>query len=367
MAGHTLRPALSVAYRSIRWLAAAIATWLGVLCAPPLGAATLPPELVIADWPQRSKHPLVGRIWLVREQRLVDAPAIARGVLVGSPIADAIGIRSRTFLLLGEIHDNPDHHLFRAGLIDAVTGPTAFGRTAFPAVVAEHFRAEQAEALEAFRRDAAGTEAATPDLLFERLQWARSGWPDARMFRPLFAAAIDARLPILPGDASRERIRAVARGGIGALDSEEAARLGLRKDLASPLSAALSAEIKGSHCGMLPDTAIPGMSAAQRYRDAHLADAMIAAADKHGGAILLAGNGHIRSDRGVPWYLRERAPGRSVLAVLLVEVEEGRTSPSDYVPLDPAGGPAADVVVFTPRAPREDPCEKMRAHMQKTK
>ena len=46
--------------------------------------------------------------------------------------------------------------------------------------------------------------------------------------------------------------------------------------------------------------------------------------------------------------------------VLLVEVEDGRTDPADYVPRDPDGRPAADLMIFTPRAERGDPCESLR-------
>jgi uncharacterized iron-regulated protein len=333
----------------------------------PAIAATLPPELVLEAWTRQSAHPLVSRIWIARDNRTIDGPAISRGIITGSPIVDAIGAKAGQLLLLGEIHDNSEHHLFRAGLIDSVTGPTAFGRTAHPAIVAEHIRADQSTAIEAFAERPTAPAGELAQHLFDHLDWQRSGWPDARMFKPLYAAIIEARLPILPGDAGRDRIRALARGGIAAMDSVEATRLGLDRDWPTPLAGALAGEIKSSHCGMLPDAAIPGMSFAQRFRDAHLAAAMIAAAERHDGAILLAGNGHIRTDRGVPWYLTPRSGGRSILSVMLAEVEDGNASPAAYAPRDPHGKPAIDVIVFTPRARRDDPCEKMREHMQKAK
>ena len=103
------------------------------------------------------------------------------------------------------------------------------------------------------------------------------------------------------------------------------------------------------------------MAYAQRYRDAHLADAMLKASNQHGGAFLIAGGTHVRTDRGVPWYLRLRAPGKNVVSLMFVEVEDGNTDAGAYVPRDPDGKPAVDYLVFTPRADRPDPCEKMRA------
>ena len=96
-----------------------------------------------------------------------------------------------------------------------------------------------------------------------------------------------------------------------ALTAEERAGLGLDTPLSAPLAEALNWELVDSHCGAMPPQAFGGMAAAQRYRDAHLADALLGAAARHGSAILIAGNGHVRSDRGVPWYIRLRTPGRA--------------------------------------------------------
>jgi uncharacterized iron-regulated protein len=96
-----------------------------------------------------------------------------------------------------------------------------------------------------------------------------------------------------------------------------------------------------------------------------MADMLLKASEKHGSAILIAGNGHVRNDRGVPWYIRQRAPDRKVVSVMLVEVEDGRNYAEAYVPRDPDGKPAADYIIFTPRAEREDPCVKMRSGMTK--
>jgi uncharacterized iron-regulated protein len=93
--------------------------------------------------------------------------------------------------------------------------------------------------------------------------------------------------------------------------------------------------------------------------------AMLSAASVHGAAILLAGNGHVRSDRGVPRDLARLAPGRPSLAVALIEVEDGKNERAAYWLRNPLGKPTADFVVLTPRTPRADPCEAMRAQFKK--
>ena len=63
---------------------------------------------------------------------------------------------------------------------------------------------------------------------------------------------------------------------------------------------------------------------------------------------------------GVPWYVRRMAPQMQVMAVMLLEVEDGPADPETYLPRAPDGKVAADYVLFTPRHERPDPCEKMR-------
>lgn len=294
----------------------------------------------------RGQHILAGRIYDVTAGKLS-----GRQGTVLPRLPDGL-------VLLGEVHDNPAHHRVRAWLIAKALRANPNRR---PAVVFEQIRADQRPALDQFRaRAQAGSTSATADELFRRLDWDKSGWPPAAIYEPIFAAAIAARLPIYPGDPARDRVRAVARGGAAALAPEERARLRLDDVLPAALAEALRQELVDSHCGALPPQAIPGMALAQRYRDAHLADALLRAAGRHRSAILVAGNGHVRSDRGVPWHVRRRQPSARLMSVLLLEVEAGKTEPSAYVPRDPEGKPVADLVIFTPRAEREDPCRRLR-------
>ena len=234
-----------------------------------------------------------------------------------------------------------------------------------PALVFEHIRTDQQPALDKFKSfQASGRRLGHAGDLFRFLDWRNSGWPDSTIFEPLFNVAIQARLPILPGDLPRDLMRRAAKEGETAIPAEERARLKLDAPLDPRVQDALLTELEESHCGLMPKTAFGKMAFAQRLRDAHLADAVLGAAETHGSAILLAGNGHMRTDRGVPFYLRQRAPGRKVVSVMLIEVEEGKTDPQAYVPRDPDGKPAADYIVLTPRQERADPCAAMRDAMQ---
>ena len=325
------------------------ALWIGVA----LGASrTAAQEFDWSTWAEeaRKQHELAGSAYLV---------GVAGGSLFRplSPRGSGL-ILGPGIVLLGEIHDNPAHHQLRANLI-ALSAKRNVGWR--PGIVFEQIRSDQQAALDQFqeaRKDGRGTV----DDLFRLLDWKRSGWPSAEIYKTLFEAALAADLQIHAGDAPRERVRALARGT--PLPAEEQQRLGLDKPMPQPLLDALAAELKDSHCGMLPDAALGGMSLAQRYRDAHLADVVLAAAKRHGAAILIAGNGHVRSDRGVPWYIRQRSPQAAVESIMMVEVEEGKLDPATYLPRHPDGKPAADTLIFTPRHDRPDPCAKMREQFQ---
>lgn len=321
----------------------------------PAGAQSISPPPT--DWisPHARDHALVGKVWSREQAEFITHENLIR-TLHATPL-----------VLLGEVHDNADAHALQGWVISQIKNlrEQQAKSPPFAAVVFEHIRTDQQGALtrfDEFQREA--REPATTRDLFGLLDWSGSGWPAQEKFERLFQSVLR-EVAIYPGSPPREQVRAIARGDASGLSAGNRARIKLDVPLDAPLLDDLTAELKSSHCGMLPDAAIPAMSIAQRYRDAALADVMLTAADKHGVAILVAGNGHVRTDRAVPWYLRQRAPERAVVAVMMLEVEHGKADPATYVPRDPDGRPAVDFVVFTPRAERPDPCEAFRASRKK--
>ena len=315
-------------------------------------------------------HPLVARVYYATGKLLATETDYG-GDTCGpnhSGLAELTGellnqLSRGAVVMIGEQHDNADHHVAQA-LVARGTNPNANSDRPVP-VVFEQFRADQQVGLEKFAdlKTASPGQATLPE--FKRLtEWEKSGWQQYN-YDPLLQAAIDAKLPIYAGDVPRDAIMKVAKEGEGALPAEDRARLKLDDPLGPKLDDASLSEIEEAHCGTMPKEAFTGMAYAQRYRDASLADAVLKAADKHGSAILIAGNGHVRTDRGVPWYIHQRAPDKKVVSVMLIEVEDGKTDPEGYVPRDPDGKPATDYIIFTPRAERGDPCEKMREKMGK--
>src|SRR5207244_982982 len=113
------------------------------------------------------------------------------------------------YVLLGEKHDNPDHHVLQARIIRALA---AAGRR--PTVALEMFTPAQTGALArylaAHPRAAAG--------IGEAVNWKASGWPTWEMYEPIAQAALDAGLTIEPANLDDDRVRAVGRQGAAALD-----------------------------------------------------------------------------------------------------------------------------------------------------
>jgi uncharacterized iron-regulated protein len=70
------------------------------------------------------------------------------------------------------------------------------------------------------------------------------------------------------------------------------------------------------------------MVLSQRRRDASLAASLdYGTADLR---ILLAGNGHVRKDYGVPWYIRYRHPDARIVSVGLMRGSEGTVTEEAY-------------------------------------
>ena len=227
------------------------------------------------------------------------------GAAVSQPLADVV--------VLGEVHDNPTHHLEQARLISELR-PTA--------VVFEMLTPVQAAR--------AGPDTPRDERLGALLEWEASGWPDFTTYLPIFEA-----MP--PG--------AAILGG-GGDDVRDLSAFGLDVPLPPGQQAAREALQAAAHCDALPADVLPAFVARQRETDARLARATLDALAAHGPPVaLIAGNGHARTDWGVPAAIARAAPDVSVHAV--VQGEGGDVPPGD--------------AVLTSAAPeRGDPCAALR-------
>ncbi|MEN3793611.1 ChaN family lipoprotein [Fulvimarina sp. MAC3] len=266
-------------------------------------------------------------------------------------------VKGARYVLLGEIHDNPDHHRLQASIIRDV----AADEDRHPAVVFEMIP-------ETFSNILANLDASTEvDLsgLAKKLSWNERGWPDFSIYAPVFQAALDNSLPIVAGNLDRDTVRRFSSKAGEGISAADRARLGLDLPVDPALSQDLMAELKASHCGLLPEEALKPMELAQRLRDGAMAAAMIDAADENGSAVLIAGSGHVRNDRGVPAVIEGLTGQSDAVAVQMVEIAGADADEaSDYGMSNETPAPF-DFTIFTPKANDTDHCAEMEAMMKK--
>lgn len=312
-------------------------------------AGILLPATASGQWitTVEADHPLVGKIWRPATKQFV-----TRTQLEG----DAA---KADFALLGETHNNDDHHRLQAALLRVMT---AAGRR--PAVVFEVLREDKQAEIDRWRSskpaDAAG--------LGPAVGWRDPGsspWPD---YRAIADIAIARALPIRAGFPSRKLTGEIHRKGLNTLGAARVKRLRLDEPLSDPIAKTMRSELFEGHCKLLPASAMTPMLGVQRARDAILADNLIqgASAKSIEGGVLIAGTGHARTDHGVPMHLKRVAPGRSIVSIAFIQVVKGQTDPAWYA-TGFSGVLPFDYVWFTPRADNRDHCAELKKRFQKHK
>jgi len=228
-------------------------------------------------------------------------------------------------VLLGEVHDNAVQHRLR---LRAFEDWLASGGR--PALVMEQFDRERQGVIDRLRAQAAAPDA---DALIAAA--GGTGW-QWRFYRPFVALALRYGVPIVAANLSRDEARKVMREGLEAT--------GFNAAVPAELLALLANDIEANHCGQVDTHTARRMALAQVARDQALAAAVEAQAAR--GVLLLAGNGHVRIDAGVPRWLSPATRARSEAIGLL----EADTSDAGRF----------DRVVRTPAQVRPDPCLAMR-------
>jgi uncharacterized iron-regulated protein len=292
--------------------------------------------LVLALAGERAQRTLFRRPTPPLRRRLLRAAALA--CLTGSWVGGGLAVAGEPLasllrrapapplILLGEVHDNATQHALRLQAFEALLQSGA--RTA---LLLEQFDRERQADIDQVRRRAgidadAVVTAAAPE--GSRWQWA--------FYKPFITLALAHDLPIVAANVSRVDARKVIAEGLRALAFDDR--------VPADIAAAQAELIVASHCGMVDAARGLHMATAQIARDQFMARLVERHADR--GVVLLAGNGHVRRDIGVPRWLKPEIAGR-VKAIGLLE--EGDSAQAVY-----------DHAFTTARQPRPDPCAAMR-------
>ena len=255
-------------------------------------------------------------------------------------------LAAHSIILLGEFHDNAHHHRARAKLIEAL-GQARKNQEPFRLVV------EQLAMGSSVSPNTKGsTEALLAQLKAAGFQDKAWGWP---LHEPVFGAALAQGMTVHGGNLVRGQSMELFRQGESALP-EKLQGLLSKAALPAPNLQALDKALVDGHCGQLPDSMLEPMRLVQRATDLSL---LIAAAE-HKASIVIAGNGHVRKDFGIPSLLPALKASPKLVTVGFLESDPStKASQLERAASDGQAQHWAvyDYVWLTPAAEREDPCK----------
>ena len=292
------------------------------------------PGLGVGHWQSShfTTHPLVGTI-VDHSGNTIDA----------EQLIDLVN-QSQT-VLVGEVHDNPDHHELQAALINTFKPKSERPVQIVIEMVPDRLQSELDRA--------SLTNDPNLEKLGQSLEWEKRGWYSWAIYKPIFNAALLRKFKLTAGSLNRAKTREISKKGLLALTDEEQKTLGLNQPLTEIQTQSLRTDMKASHCGLMPDHALPAMALVQRARDGALARAMNAQPAMN--SILIAGNGHVRKDRGVPILLNDK----SSITIGLIEVSPNHTDAEYYI-ISSEKSALYDFAIFTPKFDITDHCAEMR-------
>ena len=273
----------------------------------------LPPPAPLA--PEGREHADLGRIVELASGRTISPEQLLEHLARAERV------------LVGEQHDNPDHHALQLWLLRELARQRPQG-----SVLMEMINPDQQPKVDLAQ--AAAREGRSLGDPFDALAW-QSGW-DWSLYGPLVLHQLRQPYPLLAANLDRTEIMQIYRQH-PVLEGERSS--------AADVQARLLEDIRESHCGLLPDSQLPAMLAVQQQRDRRMAEALLAAPQP---AMLLAGAFHARKDLGVPLHLADLGAPTGNTILILAEV--GREMDASM----------ADYVWFTAAQPAQDHCAKLR-------
>lgn len=235
-------------------------------------------------------------------------------------------------LLLGEVHDNAQGHKLRYELLRQRV--EAGWR---PAIVMEQFDRENQDLLDKAQKGCLDAQCVIRVAGAARWDW--------QLYYPVIQLALTYQLPLVAGNLSRADASRVVRDGVASsFDPKGVKDYKLDQPLPATLVAAQQQEIVAGHCNMLPEMMVGGMVNAQVARDIWMA--RIIRDQQPKDVVLIAGNGHVRKDVGVGYWLNQVTPALTVRSIGFIEGREG-------------AGRYDSIQALAPQT-RDDPCQQVK-------
>jgi len=259
--------------------------------------------------------------------------------LDSTPSALAQAMQGHRVVLLGEVHDNATQHALRVAALRQLLATGAR-----PAIAFEQFDRERQPDIDRARRD-------TDNLIAQAKGSSDWRWDSYRQF---VALALEYDLPIVAANLSRADAMRVAIDGWSAVFGAQEVQ-DLRLDaLPAELWRKHQDAIAKGHCNLLSAGELAPLARAQMARDIVMAQSIRPYLER--GVVLLAGNGHVRRDIGVAFWLSADTT-RSAISIGMLERDDD--SAAEF-------GADFDAYVLTERAERSDPCKELAKRRRAT-
>lgn len=272
---------------------------------------SMPPGMPVSSGPKE-------RVGMIRD--LNNGQVLTVDELVGR-------LAKASRVIVGERHDNPDHHALQLRLLRALADRRAQG-----SVLLEMLTPDQQPRVSKVHSELKTT--GWPDDLPKALAW-QSGW-DWTLYGPVVRFVLAQPYPLLAANLDTAEVRKIY--------ARAPALSGARSNSAS-VKDELLAQVRESHCGLLPETQMPAMLAVQQQRDRRMAEHLLAAPTP---SLLFAGAYHARKDVGVPVHLLDLGAPDGTVVLILAQVGTV-VAPG-----------MADYVWYTAAMPEQDYCAQLR-------
>lgn len=281
--------------------------------------------------PLLQSHPLVGKIYSFEQHAF-----ISEATLLSE-------LQKTPFVLIGEKHDNADHHRLEEKILNAISSKAPSH------IVFEMLTDEQQLLVSTLQ------PSDTLKQMHQKLQWNDKGWP-WKDYGPLINTAVQQGATITAGNISSALLKKIYLQG-SATPELTTTRFNSLALIPEFVREKILDQVYESHCATMPKEKLTPMLNIQLARDASMAHAMLPDSqmnETQRPSILIAGSFHTQKDIGVPLHLSQltRQP---VKTLLLAEVNETHEAPEDY-----ATAKETDFIWFTPKQLDIDYCADLR-------
>ncbi len=286
--------------------------------------------------PLQQEHPLTGFIFNTSSGQTVSEAELVQA------------LNNKAYVLIGEKHDNPDHHLIQAELLQNLLTSKAYDQVVF-----EMLNDGQHKGLASLNQtDTSNTTntSHTTQTIQDALKWDKQKW-DWTSYGPLFEIVLNQHTKLTAGNVNKAMLMQVYSQGAKALQPPE--RFASAPAIDQANQDIMLEHIYINHCEMMPKEQLGNMLTVQIAKDASMAYAL----SQQESGILIAGAYHTQKNLGIPKHL-EFMNKPEVVVLALTEVDADKASLSDYK-ID------ADFVWFTPQFTDKDYCEDMKKQLQK--